>query len=246
MKKIFFIPFLLIIAFLKAQVGINTTNPVNKLDVNGDVNIRKELRTAGTDLLKGSAGNAGDIFHNNSQMTANDWKNIKIADGQGSMSLFSINTIADQTGITFYSSGDPIPYDKDANLEGNWTVIPQAIDTFSVTNDSNKVTFSFQTVVQKINNASASASFACGVFVDDKLKAVRTDVLQGDSGAYKIFNLNATLENLPRKNKYSVKVACINRTLNSTTLGIGRAVDTNALNNDMAQSVLTTSVLQPY
>lgn len=246
MKKIFFIPFLLIIALIKAQVGINTANPVNKLDVNGDVNIRKELRTAGTDLLKGSAGNAGDIFHNNSQMAANDWKSIKIADGQGSMSLFSINTIADQTGIVFYSSGDAIPYSDDDDLAGNWTVIPQAVDTFSVTNDSNKVTFSFQTIAQKINNGSASASFACGVFVDDKLKAVRTDVLQGDNGAYKIFNLNATLENLPRKNKYSVKVACINRTLNNTTLGIGRAVDTNTLNNDMAQSVLTTSVLQPY
>ncbi|MBP2618653.1 hypothetical protein [Chryseobacterium jejuense] len=246
MKKIFFIPFLLIIALFKAQVGINTSTPVNKLDVNGDISIRKELRTAGTDLLKGSAGNAGDIFHNNSEMTANDWKSIKIADGQGSMSLFSINTVADQTGISFYSSGDPIPYDEDDNLQGNWTVIPQAIDTFSVTNDSNKVTFSFQTMAQKVNYGSASASFACGVFVDDKLKAVRTDVLQGDSGAYKIFNLNATLENLPRKNKYSVKVACINRTLNNTTLGIGRAVDTNALNNDMAQSVLTISVLQPY
>lgn len=246
MKKIFFIPFLLIIALFRAQVGINTPNPVNKLDVNGDVNVRKELRTAGTDLLKGSAGNTGDIFHNNSEMTANDWKNIKIADGQGSMSLFSINTVADQTGISFSSSGDPIPYYEDDNLEGNWTVIPQAIDTFSVTNDVNKVTFSFQTVAQKVYYGSVSTSFACGVFVDNKLKAVRTDVLQGDSGAYKIFNLNATLENLPRKNKYSVKVACINRTLNNATLGIGRAVDTNFLNNDMAQSILTTSVLQPY
>lgn len=245
MKKIFFIPFLLIIGLCKAQVGINTTNPVNKLDVNGDISIRKELRTAGTDLLKGSAGDAGEIFHNNSAMAANDWKSIKIADGQGSMSLFSINTVADQTGIAFYSSGDAVPYYENDNLEGNWMVIPKAIDTFSVTSDVNKVTFSFQTIAQKINNAS-SASFACGVFVDNKLKAVRTDVLQGDSGAYKIFNLNATLENLSRKNQYSVKVACINRTLNSTTLGIGRAVDAASLTNDMAQSVLTTSVLQPY
>lgn len=246
MKKIFFIQFLLIIGLVQAQVGINTPNPVNTLDVNGDINIRKELRTNGTDVLKGSAGNTGEIFHNNTSMTANDWKSIKIADGQGSMSLFSMNTVADQTGVLFTSSGDPIPYNNNDNLQGNWTVLPQATDVFSVTNGNNKVTFSFQTIAQKILNGAASASFACGVFVDNKLKAVRTDVLLGDSGAYKIFNLNATLENLPPKNQYSVKVACINRTLNDTNLGIGRVVDTSSLTGDMAQSVLTTSVLQPY
>lgn len=246
MKKIFFAQFLLIIGLVSAQVGINTATPVNKLDVNGDINVGKELRTAGTDLLKGSAGNAGDIFHNNSEMAANDWKSIKIADGQGSMSLFSINTVADQTGISFNSSGNPIPYSDNDDLTSSWLVIPQAIDSFSITNMKNKVTFSFQTTAQKINAGTASASFACGVFVDNKLKAVRTDVLQGDSGAYKIFNLNATLENLMPKNKYSVKVACINRTLNNTTLGIGRAVDGSVLSSDMTQSVLTTSVLQPY
>jgi hypothetical protein len=41
MKKIFFVQFLLIIGLVSAQVGINTSTPVNKLDVNGDVNIRK-------------------------------------------------------------------------------------------------------------------------------------------------------------------------------------------------------------
>ncbi|AZB09118.1 hypothetical protein EG344_09925 [Chryseobacterium sp. G0162] len=246
MKKIFFVQFLLIIGLIEAQVGINTPNPVNKLDINGDLNIRKELRTNGTDALKGSSGNNGDIFHNNSTMTANDWKSIKIADGQGSMSLFSINTVADQTGVTFNSNGNPVPYNENDDLTSSWIVIPQAVDTFSVTSAINKVTFSFQTTAQKANNGTSSAGFACGVFVDNKLKAVRADVLQGDSGAYKIFNLNATLENLAQKNKYSVKVACINRTLNGNALGVGAAVDTGALKADMAQSVLTTSVLQPY
>ncbi|BAP29264.1 uncharacterized protein CHSO_0227 [Chryseobacterium sp. StRB126] len=246
MKKIFFVQFLLIVGLMEAQVGIDTPNPVNKLDVNGDINVRRELRTNGTDILKGSAGNSGDIFHNNSTMTANDWKSIKIADGQGSMSLYSINTVSDQTGVVFNSNGNPIPYNLDDDLTSSWTVIPQAVDTFSVTNGSNKVTFSFQTTAQKANNGTSSAGFACGVFVDNKLKAVRADVLQGESGAYKIFNLNATLENLIQKNKYSVKVACTNRTLNNNVLGIGTAVDTGALNSDMSQSVLTTSVLQPY
>nr|WP_315030636.1 hypothetical protein [uncultured Chryseobacterium sp.] len=243
MKKIFFIQFLLIIGLINAQVGVNTPTPLNTLDVNGDLNIRKELRTAGTDLLKGSAGNAGDIFHNNSGMTANDWKSIKIADGQGSMSLFSINTMADQTGVTFTGNGNPVPY-NDGDPITDWSVLPGTSDTFSVTNATNKVTFSFQTTVQK--TSTSSASFACGVFVDNALKGVRTDVLLGESGGYKIFNLNTTLTNLTPKNKYSVKVACIKRTIAENTLGIGTAVNTTFLNSDMSQSVLTTSVLQPY
>lgn len=244
MKKIFFVQFLLLIGFVNAQVGINTANPVNTLDINGDLNVRKELRTGGTDLLKGSAGMPGDIFHNNSEMVANDWKNIKIADGQGSMSVFSINTVADQTGVTFSgSNGQSVPYYEGNSISG-WSVLPGSSDTFSITNANNKVTFSFQTTVQK--TGANSASFACGVFVDDRLRAVRTDVLLGETGAYKIFNLNATLANLTPKNKYTVKVACIKRALTGSTLGIGRAVDTNYLNSDMSQSVLTTSVLQPY
>ncbi|REC48957.1 hypothetical protein [Chryseobacterium pennipullorum] len=246
MKKIFFVTSFVFTGLISAQVGIKTTTPVNTLDVNGDISIRKEIRTGGTDLVKGSAGNPGDILHNNSTIAANDWKTIKIADGLGSMSLFSMNTIADQTGVSFSASGSPVPYYEDDALTGNWTALPNATDTFSVTNNNNKVTFSFQTTAQKVNNGTASASFACGIFVDSKLKAVRTDVLLGESGAYKIFNLNATLTNLPPKNNYVVKVACINRTLNSTTLGIGRPVDGTFLSNDMAQSVLTTNVLQPY
>lgn len=244
MKKIFFVQFLLLIGFTSAQVGINTAKPVNMLDINGDVNVRKELRTGGTSVLKGSAGVAGDIFHNNSDMPANDWKAVKIADTQGSMSLFSINTVADKTGVSFSGgNGQAVPYDEGASING-WSVIPSTSDVFSITNNSNKVTFSFQTTVQK--TGTSSTSFACGVFVDNALKAVRTDVLLGESGAYKIFNLNATLENLQPKNQYQVKVACIKRTIGSATLGVGRAVNTTFLNSDMAQSVLTTSVLQPY
>jgi hypothetical protein len=243
MKKIFFAQFLFVIGLMEAQVGINTINPVNTLDVNGDVNVRKEVRTGGTDLLKGSAGNVGEIFHNNTEMPANDWKSIKIADGQGSMSLFSINTTADQTGISFTGSGNPVPYNDGDSING-WSVLPGNSDTFSVTNANNKVTFSFQTTIQKTE--TDAASFACGVFVDDLLRAVRTDVLLGEKGVYKIFNLNATLANLTPKNKYSVKVACIKRTISNNEVGIGRAVNTTFLNGDMSQSVLTTSVLQPY
>ncbi|UKB79352.1 hypothetical protein [Chryseobacterium sp. MEBOG07] len=245
MKKIVFIISFLLFFATNAQVGVNTPNPTNMLDVNGDLNTGKELRTGGTDLLKGSAGTAGDIFHNSAELGTNDWKAVKIANGQGSMSVFSINTVADKTGVAFSgNNGSTSAYDEGDALTGNWTVLPGAVDTFSVTRSNNKATFSFQTTVQK--TGTNSASFACGVFIDDKLRAVRTDVLLGESGVYKIFNLNATLTNLDLKNNYSVKVACVKRSITGVTLGIGRAVDNNSLNSDMSQSVLTTSILQPY
>lgn len=247
MRKIIIIQSLLFAVWANAQVGVNTSTPVNMLDVNGDLNVRKEVRTGGTNLLKGSAGAAGTILHNNSELNVNDWKSVKIADGQGSMSVFSLNTVADQTGVSFSSpNGSAAPYSEGITINSNWTVLPGTVDKFSITNGVNKVAFTFQTTAQKTGNGNSSSGFACGIFVDNTLRAVRTDVLIGSEGSYKIFNLNATLTNLTPKNNYNVKVACTKRTLNSGTLGIGRAVNTVYLNNEMSQSVLTTSVLQPY
>lgn len=247
MKKIIIIKSLVFAIWANAQVGVNTPDPVNMLDVNGDVNVRKELRTGGTNLLKGSAGSAGTIFHNNSELNINDWKSVQIADGQGSMSVFSLNTVADKTGAVFSSTnGSTSPYTEGTAINNTWTVLSGTNDTFSITNGVNKVVFTFQTTAQKTGNDNASSGFACGVFVDNLLRAVRTDVLIGSDGSYKIFNLNATLTNLTPKNNYTVKVACTKRNLNSGTLGIGTAVNTTYLNNEMSQSVLTTSVLQPY
>ncbi len=247
MKKIFFLAGCMFSLGMYAQVGIKTTTPVGKLDVNGDLNVAKELRTGGTGTVKGAAGTAGNIFHNSSDLAINDWKNIKIADGQGSMSLFFMNTVSDTNGAIFSgANGSTSPYTENATITSAWTVLPGTVDTYSVTNTNNKVVFTFQTTAQKTANGTSSSGFACGIFVDDQLKAVRTDVLIGADGSYKIFNLNATLTNVTPKNNYSVKVACTKRNLNSGTLGIGTAVNTTFLNSDMSQSVLTTSVLQPY
>ncbi|WP_419869083.1 hypothetical protein [Chryseobacterium sp. CT-SW4] len=246
-KNIFLIIAIGISCLFYSQVGINTSSPASTLDINGDVNIRKELRVGGTNTTKGSAGKAEDIFHNNSEMGTNDWKSIKIADGGGSMSLFSMTTVADKTGSVFSGENGAIaPYAEGVAFSSVWTVLPGTVGTFSITNATNKVTFTFQTTAQKTNNGNSSISFACGIFVDNSLRAVRTDVLLGADGTNKVFNLNATLANLTPKNNYNVKAACTKRNLNTGTLGIGTAVNATYLNAEMAQSILTTSVLQPY
>lgn len=252
MKQILLISLLFFGALINAQVGINTATPVNRLDINGDLNVGKEIRIGASASTKGSSGPKGTLFHNNANLNVNDWKDVKVADGMGSMSLFSMTTVFDKVGARFSGdNGSTAPYAENLDYNANWIVLTGTVGKFSITNDSNKVTFTFQTTAQKTvngntTNANASISFACGIFVDDKLKAVRTDVILGGDGTNKIFNLNATLTNLAQKKDYNVKAACVKRNLNSGTLGIGRAVNTTFLNEDMSQSVLTTSVLQPF
>jgi len=248
MKKIFTIILTTFFITSEAQIGIKIANPVGTLDINGDLNLRSSLRVGGTNDVKGDPGVAGTIFHHNSSLQVNDWKEIKIADGQGSMSMFFVNTRSDQNGAQFISpNGSTSPYAENLTLDTNvWAVLQGTQDTFSVSNPVNKIVFTFQTVAQKTQNGNSSISFACGIFVDNKLKAVRTDVILGAEGSYKIFNLNATLANVPPKNNYSVKAACTKRNLNSGKLGVGVPVNTTSLNTDMSQSILTTSVLQSY
>jgi len=131
-------------------VGINTATPVGTLDINGDLNIRNELRTGGTNTVKGDAGAAGTIFHHNADLSVNDWKRIKVADGQGSMSIFYINTMTDQTGATFNgNNGMTAPYAENSVIDNTWTVLPGTQDTFSISKPVNKVVFTFQTTAKK-------------------------------------------------------------------------------------------------
>ncbi|WP_346983848.1 hypothetical protein [Chryseobacterium sp. POE27] len=248
MQRIFIILLFLLFVYTNAQIGIKKANPVGALDINGDLNVRSSLRTGGTNTVQGNAGVAGRIFHNNADLPVNDWKEIKIADGQGSMSVFFINTATDQNGVRFTEDGNSVPYTENSEITPDWKVLNDTEYTFSVSNAVNKIVFTFQTTAQKMGNGNSSSGFACGIYLDNKLKAVRTDVLLGPEGSYKIFNLNATLTNIPPKNNYSVKAACIKRTLNGGTLGIGTpATDNNPyLNATMSQSILTTSVLQSY
>lgn len=268
MKNIF-IAIILFVGFAQAQVGVNTSTPAKTLDVNGTLNVRKEIRTGGTATVVGSAGNAGQLFGFNS-ISSDKWKTVQVANGTGSLSLFYLNTVKDVTGLKFIRRGSTGVYTLDSGFVSNsaedalnWEYITNANDSFVVTKTDNlsKAVLSFQTTVQIVKPATStwtggigSASFACGIFVEKdgalaKLKAVRNDVVRGESGTYKVYNLNVTLDALAA-GSYVVRAACANRQLSTGNsvvhLGIGRAVETSNLNADMAQTTLTTSLLQTY
>lgn len=257
---LYFITIFSTTTFVKSQVGINTNTPTKTLDINGDINIRKELRLGGNDNTLGSAGTNNQLFQVKADSDlANNWKSYQIANGMGSLSLYYLNTTKDEIGIQFTSTGKTDPYTLDSNLN-DWTILQNNKDAFVITDDTNssKVTLSLQTTVQ-INRLTGtgtnySASFACGIFLkkgneDYKLKAVRSDVVRGVRGTYKIFNLNVTLDKLAQ-GSYQVQAACRNRNLGSgnnlVNLGIGKPTDTSVLNQAMASTTMTTTVLQPY
>lgn len=246
-------------SYTYSQVGINTKNPTKTLDINGDLNLRKELRLAGSDSSLGDAGTLNQVLQvKDNEYPTNVWKTYKVADGTGSLSLYYLNTTIDKVGLFFNSTGSITSYELDSNDAG-WSFMTNNKDNFVVKDatNSSKVTLSFQTTVQinrSSNSTGNSASFACGIFMKKnnegfKLKAVRSDVVRGEPGSYKIFNLNVTLDKL-EQGSYEIQAACRNRQLGSNTtlvnIGIGQPVDATKLNQDMVNSTLTTTLLHPY
>lgn len=86
--------------FTTAQVGINTENPQNTLDINGHVQLRNELR------INNDPGTAGQVyFSQGASGTLNDWKNVSVPfleDGQ--YQLVSTYAKRDQVGIDWVGS----------------------------------------------------------------------------------------------------------------------------------------------
>lgn len=257
MKKIFLVLSIFVINITNAQVGVNTSTPAKLLDVNGTLNVRREIRTGGTSSALGAAGSAGQLF-GVVNATSDNWKTVQVANGTGSLSLFYLNTVKDAVGVQFTGNGFTGVYSINAPYTAErWSYIPNATDSFVVTKTDNlsKAILSFQTTVQiakptNSNWTTGSASFACGIFVEKdgqagQLKAVRNDVVRGVPGSYKVYNLNITLDGLAA-GSYVVKPACSKRNLGAAILGIGTAVDINTLTTDMSQSTLTTSLLQTY
>lgn len=245
MKNIFYYTLLLIFFSntIFAQVGINTENPITTLDVNGDVNISGKIRTNGTDAVQGDPGDKNKALTSNGLDGAVSWEDVKIPVGyQGGLYLTAVEAVADRVGLNLVETGYGT-YTENSPLTGDWTEIPGLSKQIQVTRATNKVHVQFQTTAQM--NFSGSASFACGIFMDNQLKGVRVDVLRGDAGGYNIFNINSSFNNVSAGN-HTFKVACRARTFSNTSgrLAIGQANVAANLNADMAQSALNIYVLE--
>lgn len=226
-------------------MAVNTEKPQTALDVNGDINIKGKIYTEGTDLALGNPGTKNEALTSQGPDQPVTWKEIKIPKGyEGGLYLTTLNVLSDKTGLNLEEKGAGT-YLEEESLSGNWVEIPSLRNNFTVSKPNNKVHIILQTTAQI--NFEGTGSFACGIFIDNKLAGTRVDVVRGPAGSYNVFNLNSSIEN-KSTGVHSMKVACRARTFvggtSSSRLSIGAPNDITQLGSDMAQSTLNVYVLE--
>ncbi|MET3732829.1 hypothetical protein [Moheibacter stercoris] len=226
-----------------AQVGVNTEIPVTTLDINGDLNVSGKIRVNGTDTSVGNPGAKNKALTSNGEDGPVTWEEVKIPVGyEGGLYLTMVEAASDRVGLNLAATGFGT-YAENEALSGNWKEIPGLTKQIQLTRATNKIHVQFQTTAQM--NFGGTASFACGLFLDNQLKGVRVDVLTGEVGSYNVFNFNTSFTNVS-SGTHTLKVACRGRTYSSPTglVAIGVPNVTASLNADMAQSALNVLVLE--
>lgn len=251
MKNIIKLLPLFISISMSAQVGINTTAPKSTLDVNGDINLRNELRVGGTKTTLGNPGTDNQLLVSQGDNATPQWKTSKLSFyEQGEYRITGSNAITDDTGIDFGSAlGDGVPKNTiGENLTTAWSVINGLTTSLKVNDPTNRINLYFQTGVEMSDvgdNPDRFVRFACGIFLDDKLAALRADQINGirlkGQRNQSIYTLNYVVNNIT-PGTHTAKVAC--RRITSSNAGynftIGRSISaTNQIaNNFMLRSIL--------
>ncbi|WP_413533976.1 hypothetical protein [Empedobacter brevis] len=244
MKNKIFIFLVSISSTLFSQIGIGTEKPHTSLDINGTTNVSKEIRFNGSDVKIGSAGKQGDLISGNG-LNNNYWKNFDLPEGfLDGMVLSGSYVNSTYNGVSFPGTADsslPVGYSKNQSMGSHWKELSDLNQKIKIEKSVNLVTISIQTLIQTNNQ---NGSFACGIYVDDKLNFVRLGTVNEGAGNYKILNLNASLPNMGL-GEHTIKFACVERTIpTGTTLNIGMPVNTNNLNEEMAKTSSLILVLE--
>ncbi|WP_291092885.1 hypothetical protein [Empedobacter sp. UBA6745] len=245
MKNKIFIFLVAISPNLFSQIGVGTTKPHTDLDINGTTNVSKEIRLNGTDAKIGAAGKQGDLISGNA-LNNNFWKNFDLPEGflEG-MVLTGSYVNSTINGVSFpgqdKSSEFAVAYNKGQAMASHWKELSDLNQKIKIVKSVNLVTVSVQTLVQTDNQNS---SFACGIYLDDKLDFVRLGTVNTGAGNYRTLNLNATLLNMGL-GEHTIKFACAERNIPiGTTLNIGKPIITTNLNNEMAKTSSVILVLE--
>ncbi|MGL5233906.1 MAG: hypothetical protein ACRC8Z_04015 [Empedobacter falsenii] len=245
MKNKIFIFLVAISPNLFSQIGAGTSKPHTALDVNGTTNVSKEIRLNGTDAKIGAAGKQGDLISGNA-LNNNFWKNFDLPEGflEG-MVLTGSYVNSTFNGVSFPGTDNSnvlaVAYTKGQTMASHWKELSDLNQKIKIVKSVNLVTVSVQTLVQTSNQNS---SFACGIYLDDKLDFVRLGTVNTGVGNYRTLNLNATLLNMDL-GEHTIKFACAERNIpTGTTLNIGKPIITTNLNNEMAKTSSVILVLE--
>ncbi|WP_278351595.1 hypothetical protein [Chryseobacterium gleum] len=247
MKKIIYCCVAGLLSFYaNAQVGIGTAKPKSVLDVNGKTTLRKELRVGGTSTQAGDAGLNGQVLVSQGEGLPPVWKSLNVSFmEEGQYKLIDSYLSSDQTGIISLTdgvAGDGIYTNKVGDditdiTKGNWKKITGLSNTFTIKNGKNRLTYQFQTGIEMKASTSTtvqSVRFACGVFRNGALVAVRPDRIASNNNSGKaglqdyIFTLNYTEQNVP-VGVHNIDIACrkIDTSSASSQFAIGRNVQSS-------------------
>lgn len=246
MKNKIFIFLITISPNLFSQIGVGTDKPHTSLDINGTTNVAKEIRFNGTDEIIGKAGNQGDLISGNA-LNNNFWKNFDLPEGFLEGMVLSASYVnSTYNGVGFPGTGNSnqlaVPYTKGQTMASHWKELSDLNQSIEISKSENIVTVSVQTLIQTSNQY---ASYACGIYLDDKLNFVRLGTVNTGVGNYRTLNLNATLSNLTT-GEHTIKFACTERQIpRGTTLNIGTPINNiSNLNDEMAKTSSVILVLE--
>ncbi|BEV05507.1 MULTISPECIES: hypothetical protein [Chryseobacterium] len=234
-----------------AQVGIGTSTPNAVLDVNGKTTLRKELRVGGTSTTLGNPGLNGQVLVSQGEGLAPNWRSINVTFmEEGQYKLINSYLSSDQVGISTLSNGvaadgvykNSVGNDITDVANGKWVKIAGLENNFTIKNGRNRLTYQFQTGIEMKAPAattSQSVTFACGIFRNNKLVAVRPDKITSNNNTEKggfqdyIFTLNYTEQNVPVGTQ-KIEVACrkIESSDVNTQFTIGKNIsNSNSISN---------------
>ncbi|UHO38034.1 hypothetical protein H5J24_21030 [Chryseobacterium capnotolerans] len=255
MKKIIFTCVVGFFSFYaNAQVGIGTPKPKSTLDVNGKITLRKELRVGGTSTNAGSAGLNGQVLVSQGEGKSPVWKSLNVPFmEEGQYKLINSYLSSDQVGIIGLSNsvqGDGVSRnsvgdDFNDTSKGKWVKIAGLKNSFMIKNGKNRLTYQFQTGIEMKapqSNTSENVRFACAVFRNDKLVAVRPDRVASSNNTGKaglqdyIFTLNYTELNVP-VGIQNLEIAC--RKISTSNLNSQFAIGRDVQSSNGASNAFT-------
>lgn len=240
---------------VNAQVGIKTVSPKAILDVNGTTTLRKELRVGGTSTQVGNPGLNGQVLVSQGEGLPPVWKSLNVPLVEaGQYKLINSYLFSDQVGITTFpnnSNGtiykNNVGDDINDTSTGLWVKLGAFSNTIEIKNGNNRIAYQFQTGVEMRSptpTTSENVTFACGIFRNGKLVAVRVDKVastnyDGKNGLQDyIFTLNYTEKNVST-GAHEIDVAC--RKIISSNSGV-----TFSIGRNLASQVSDPYISNPF
>ena len=220
-----------------AQVGINTSKPISKLDVNGEVVLRGSLRVGGTDQVKGNAGQKDQVLVSQGVGNSPTWKYVNVPFMEtGQYKLINTYVADDEVGIRTLTIADGIALSNIGDpYTTNWAKVAGLSTSMEIKSDENKITYQLQAGIEAntpTGTGVGEIKFICGIFKNGFLVALRPDkitTLTVGTPIQYIYTLNYTEENVI-KGTHVIDVACrrIEGAGHTFSIGTNTAGSTNS------------------